>query len=89
MVREEGKIPEERISQVVEGKIGKWAKEVCLLEQPSVIEPKKTVDQLREDAEKAAGGTLKLLPFVRFERGEGIEKAADDFAAEVAAMAGA
>lgn len=87
-LEEEGKVPADRRAKVVEGKVAKWAKEVCLLEQPSVIEPKKTVDQLREEAAKAAGGSIELLPFVRFERGEGIELAqGDDFAAEVAAMA--
>jgi elongation factor Ts len=89
-LEEEGKIPAERRAQVVEGKVAKWLKEVCLLDQPSVIEPKQTVDQQRADAAKAAGGTLTLLPFVRFERGEGIElPQGPDFAAEVAAMAGA
>jgi len=87
-LEEEGKIPAERRGQVIEGKVTKWAKEVCLLEQPSVIEPKKTVDELRADAAKAAGGTLALTGFVRFERGEGIEAPqGPDFAAEVAAMA--
>lgn len=85
---EEGKIPEERRGSVVEGKLGKWAKEVCLLEQPSVIEPKKSIDELRAEAAKSAGGEMTLVPFVRFERGEGIElPQGDDFAAEVAAMA--
>jgi elongation factor Ts len=85
---EEGKVPKERWGKVVEGKVAKWAKEVCLLEQPSVLEPKKSVDQLREEAAKAAGGTIEVLPFVRFERGEGIETPqGEDFAAEVAAMA--
>jgi len=87
-LKEEGKIPEARWPQIVEGKIAKWAKEVCLLEQPSVIEPKKTVDEMRAEAAKAAGGEAKLLPFVRFERGEGIERpTGGDFASEVAAMA--
>jgi elongation factor Ts len=87
-LEEEGKVPEERRAKVIEGKVAKWAKEVCLLEQPSVIESKKSVDQLREEAAKAAGGTIEVLPFVRFERGEGIEAPeGDDFAAEVAAMA--
>lgn len=74
---------------MIEGKVAKWVNEGCLLDQPSVIEPKKTVDQLRAEAAQAAGGTLTLLPFVRFERGEGIElPQGPDFAAEVAAMAG-
>ena len=88
-LEEEGKIPAEKRAQVVEGKIGKWAQEVCLLEQPSVIEPKKTVNELRLEAAKAAGGTVEFVGFVRFERGEGIEvPQGADFAAEVAAMAG-
>lgn len=86
-LEEEGKVPEARWPQIIEGKIVKWAKEVCLLQQPSVLEPKKSVDEMRADAAKAAGGEVKILPFVRFERGEGIEKATGDFAAEVAAMA--
>lgn len=86
---EEGKIPEEKRAQVIEGKIVKWAKEICLLDQPSVIESKKTVDELRADAAKAASGTVELVGFVRFERGEGIaQPQGPDFAAEVAAMAG-
>jgi elongation factor Ts len=85
---EEGKIPAEKRSQVVDGKVQKWAKEVCLLEQPSVMDPKVSVDQAREAAAKAAGGTLEVTAFVRFERGEGIERPQGaDFAAEVAAMA--
>ncbi len=87
-LEEEGKVPAERRSKVIEGKVAKWAKEICLLEQPSVIESKKTVDELRREVEKAAGGSIELLPFVRYERGEGIEQpAGDDFASEVAAMA--
>lgn len=88
-LEEEGKVPEARRAQVIEGKIQKWAKEVSLLDQPSVIEPKKTVDELRAEAAKAVGGKLELVAFVRFERGEGIElPQGPDFAAEVAAMAG-
>lgn len=85
---EEGKIPEARRASVIDGKIAKWAKEVCLLQQPSVIEPKKTVDELRADLAKSLGGEVTLAAFVRFERGEGIElPQGADFAAEVAAMA--
>jgi elongation factor Ts len=85
---EEGKIPQEKWPGVIEGKLSKWAKEVCLLDQPSVLEPKKTVDEIRKDVEKAAGGTVEVVGFVRFERGEGIaQPQGADFAAEVAAMA--
>ncbi len=87
-LKEEGKIPEARHPQVIEGKLGKWAKEVCLLQQPSVLESKKTVDEIRAEVAKAAGGEVALVPFVRFERGEGIDlPQGDDFASEVAAMA--
>lgn len=87
-LEEEGKIPAERRASVVDGKVQKWAKEVCLLEQPSVLDPKKTVDELRAEAATAAGGTLEFVGFVRFERGEGIEQPQGaDFASEVAAMA--
>jgi elongation factor Ts len=81
-LEEEGKVPSERMPQIVEGKIKKWAKEVCLLEQASVLEPKKTVASLRDEV-----GQISVAPFVRFERGEGIELESSDFAAEVAAMA--
>jgi len=85
---EEGK-PEQARPKIVEGKIGKWLKEVCLLEQPSVIESEKTVEQLRAELAKELGTEVTLSRFVRFERGEGIEKpTAPDFATEVAKMAG-
>lgn len=85
---EEGKIPEEKRPQVIEGKVQKWVKEVCLLDQPSVVEPKLTVQDQLAAAAKEAGGSLEIVGFVRFERGEGIEvPQGADFAAEVAAMA--
>jgi elongation factor Ts len=85
---EEGK-PEKARPKIVEGKIAKWLKEVCLLEQASVMEADKTVDQLRAELGKALGAEVTLARFVRFERGEGIEKPqGPDFASEVAKMAG-
>jgi elongation factor Ts len=63
-------------------------KEVCLLEQQSVLESDKSVDQVRAELEKAVGGSVKVLGFVRFECGEGVEKPqGPDFASEVAKMA--
>lgn len=75
--------------KIIEGKLAKWAKEICLLDQPSVLEGDKSVDQVRAAVAKDLGGDIVLSRFVRFERGEGIEKpTGDDFAAEVAKMAG-
>jgi elongation factor Ts len=85
---EEGK-PEKARPKIIEGKLAKWMKEVCLLEQDSVIESDKTVEQLRAALAKELGAEITLSRFVRFQLGEGIEKpTAPDFAAEVAKMAG-
>jgi elongation factor Ts len=81
---EEGK-PENVRGKIVEGKIAKWMKEVCLLEQPSVVDSEKTVGQ--QLAALQAGGALEITGFVRYERGEGIEKKEDNFAEEAQKMA--
>ena len=74
---------------MVEGKLNKWYSEIALLEQESVVVPGSTIEKLREIASKAAGGKVTIARFVRYERGEGIDKGQkDDFAAEVAKMAG-
>jgi elongation factor Ts len=75
--------------KIIEGKLAKWAKEICLLDQPSVLETDKSVDQVRANVAKELGTDVVFSRFVRFERGEGIEKPqGDDFASEVAKMAG-
>jgi elongation factor Ts len=74
--------------KMIEGKLNKWYSEVALLEQESCVTPGNTIEKLREAASKAAGGKVTITRFVRYERGEGIEKKQDDFAAEVAKMAG-
>ena len=82
----EGK-PEKIVERMVEGRIEKYYKEVCLLEQPYVKDADKTIKGLMGEVAKAAGATcLDVVKFVRFERGEGIEKRKDDLAAEIAAM---
>lgn len=86
-LREEGK-PEAAWPKILEGKVAKWYSDVCLLEQESVTESGTKVRAVVEKVAKAVGGTVAVRRFVRYERGEGIEKAADDFAAEVAKMAG-
>ena len=83
---EEGK-PEKARPNIVEGKLAKWLKEICLLEQQSVLDGEKSVDDLRRALGKEIGGEVLLTRFVRFQCGEGIEKpVGDDFAAEVAKM---
>jgi elongation factor Ts len=85
---EEGK-PEKARPKIIEGKLAKWLKEVCLIEQQSVLDSEKTVAEIKAALAKEIGADVSLERFVRFERGEGIEKpVGDDFAAEVAKMAG-
>ena len=79
--------PEQIIHKMVEGRIGKYYEENCLLQQAFVKENKVSVEQHIAAVAKELGGEIKLVKFTRFEKGEGIEKKQDDFAAEVAAMA--
>jgi len=79
--------PEEIIAKMVEGRIRKYYEEVVLLEQAFVIDPDKKIRKVVEEAAKTVGAPVKLTGFVRFALGEGIEKEASDFAAEVASMA--
>ncbi|EYF01632.1 translation elongation factor Ts [Chondromyces apiculatus] len=86
--------PEAAWPKIIEGKFNKWYSEAVLLEQESVEAASRgvsgqTIEKLRAEAEKAAGGSVTVTRFVRFERGEGIAKKEDDFAAEVAKMASA
>ena len=79
--------PEQIIAKMVEGRVGKYYEENCLLQQAFVKENKVSVEQHIAEVAKTLGGEIKLAHFVRFEKGEGIEKKQDDFAAEVASMA--
>ena len=79
----EGK-PEKIVDKMVEGRIEKYYKEVCLLEQPFVKDPDKSIKDLISEATVAIGEKISIRRFVRFERGEGIEKRQDNFAAEIA-----
>lgn len=81
--------PEKQWPKIIEGKVAKWVKEITLLDQPSVIETDKTVEEARAAVAKAVGGTVELVHFIRYERGEGVEAPkGPDFADEVAKMAG-
>ena len=78
--------PEAIADKIVMGKIGKFYKENCLLDQAFVKENKISVQQYTNNTAKELGGSIEITEFVRFEKGEGIEKREDDFAAEVEAM---
>lgn len=81
----EGK-PEAIADKIVMGKINKFYKENCLVDQEFVKDNKLTVAQYTKNTAKELGGNIEIVKFVRFEKGEGIEKRQDDFAAEVASM---
>ena len=85
--RAQGK-PEAMIAKIVEFGLKTFYKEVCLLEQPYIHDPDKTVAQALKEAEGKVGGAIKVTGFVRYALGEGIDRPDSDFAAEVAATAG-
>ncbi|MFC3713876.1 translation elongation factor Ts [Sphingoaurantiacus capsulatus] len=80
--------PAEIIEKMIEGGIRKFQQENTLLGQVFVIDGKTKITDVIAQAGKAAGGPITLKQYVRFQLGEGIEKAESDFAAEVAAAAG-
>ena len=80
--------PEEIIMKMLEGRLKKELKEVCLLEQAFVKEPKKSVADVVEETAKAVGTSIQVSQMVRYEVGEGIEKKQEDFAEEVAKQMG-
>jgi elongation factor Ts len=82
----EGK-PAHIVDKMVEGRIEKFFKEVCLLEQPFVKNPDQTVQELVNEKIAKIGENISVRRFVRYEMGEGLEKRKDDFAAEVLAQA--
>lgn len=94
MLKEQGK-PEKIWDKIIPGSLARFIddnttldKEQALLDQTYVLDDKKTVAEAIEAQAKALGGTAEIVDFVRLEVGEGIEKAADDFASEVAAQMG-
>jgi elongation factor Ts len=83
----EGK-PEKIVDKMVEGRIAKYFKDVCLLEQPFVKDPDKTINQLITEKVAKIGENISVRRFVRYELGEGMAKKEDNFADEVASMMG-
>ncbi len=78
----EGK-PEKVVDKIVEGRLEKFYKDVCLLEQPWIKDPDKTINQLLMEKIAVIGENINIRRFARFERGEGIEKKNENFAEEV------
>ena len=80
--------PANVMDKIVASGLKTYARENCLLEQAYVHDGSKTVTQALAEAAKSAGAAVKLAGYIRMQLGEGIEKGPDDFAAEVARMAG-
>ncbi|MBI1911627.1 MAG: translation elongation factor Ts [Deltaproteobacteria bacterium] len=83
--KESGK-PEQVIQKMVDGKIEKFLKEICLLEQPFVKNPDVTIEKLVVEAIAKLGENITVRRFCRFKVGDGLEKKTTDFASEVAAV---
>ncbi|HSH36707.1 translation elongation factor Ts [Schnuerera sp.] len=79
----EGK-PEHVASKIVEGRLGKFYEQICLLEQPYIREPSIKVKDLLNEKIAKIGENIKIRRFVRYEVGEGLEKREENFAEEVA-----
>ena len=75
--------PAAAVEKIVEGKLAKWKKQVCLVEQISIMHEEKTIKTLLEELTAKLGEKINIRRFSRYELGEGIEKKKTDLAAEV------
>ena len=78
--------PEQVLIKIVEGKLGKYYENNCLLEQAFVKDDSLTVGKYVDSVAKSLGGKITVTGFVRFDKGEGIQKREEDYAAEIAKM---
>ncbi|NLX86224.1 MAG: translation elongation factor Ts [Clostridiales bacterium] len=83
----EGK-PEKIVDKMVEGRIEKFFKETCLLEQPYIRDPEVSVQQVLTETIAKIGENISIRRFVRYEMGEGLQKKEENFAEEVMAQVG-
>ena len=79
------KKPADVAAKILDGKVDKWLQEVCLVDQISVVDGEKTIQQLSDTLTAKLGEKIAVRRFVRYELGEGIEKQKADLAADVAA----
>ena len=80
--------PDEVLGKIIEGRLNKFYEENVLVDQPFVKDPSKTVGELVAEKIGSIKENITIRRFTRYKMGEGIEKRADDFAAEVASMVG-
>lgn len=78
--------PAEIAEKIVSGRMRKFFEEVCLVDQAYIKDDKLTIKQLTEQIGKKLGGSIKIVDFARFEKGEGLEKRQDNFAEEIASL---
>ena len=78
--------PAQVLAKIVEGKLGKYYENNCLLEQLYVKDDSMTVSKYVASVAKELGGSIKVTGYVRYDKGEGLEKREEDFAAEIAKM---
>ena len=78
--------PQQVLEKIVEGKLGKYYETNCLLEQLYVKDDSMTVGKYTAQTAKELGGSIKVVGYVRFDKGEGIQKREEDFAAEIQKM---
>lgn len=80
--------PDKVVENIINGRLNKYLKEICLVDQEYVKDPQITVQKYLEESAKEAGTPITIQQFVSFERGEGIEKKEENFAEEVAKATG-
>ena len=80
--------PEDVLNKIIEGRLNKFYEENVLVDQPFVKDPSKTIGELVAEKVGSIKENISIRRFTRYKMGEGIEKKADDFAAEVASMVG-
>lgn len=82
---DEGK-PANIAEKIVAGRLSKFFKEICLVDQQYVQDSKMTVQQYTDSVAQELGGSIKITAYTRFEKGEGLEKREDNFAEEIASL---
>lgn len=80
--------PEDVLGKIIEGRLNKFYEDNVLVDQPFVKDPSKTIGELVTEKIASIKENISIRRFTRYKMGEGIEKKADDFAAEVASMVG-